>query len=231
MTIFHTRHRPNDLLITHRHTAPYATLVLSGNYLETSIDGPVECMLGTLVVHPSFHAHGNRFRNSSARTINISLPSHIIVRTYQVFTTELKEAREVFSHSPDKLVELIGSAVPQELADVPEWCRCFASALGHTDHSIAQLASEFGISAAYASRTMQRIYGMPPIALRREWRWRKALPLLLQGLASAEVAACAGFADQSHFTRICRQITGDPPARLRQKVKFVQDTAVGSAVY
>ncbi|MGO4777128.1 hypothetical protein AB4084_16750 [Lysobacter sp. 2RAB21] len=39
----------------------------------------------------------------------------------------------------------------------------------------------------------------------------------------AEVAAAAGFADQSHLHRIVVAHAGCTPMRLRQQIKYVQD--------
>ena len=230
MKTYDTWHQRHDYLPTHRHKDAYATLVLDGSYLETSVDGPVECVPGALVIHPSFHAHGNRFCHTGAHTINIALPPYTIVQTYQVWQTNVKEALEVFRHMPGRLMELIDTACPYEYEEVPAWCREFTKQLGLTTTSVSQLAIEFGLSSAYVSRMIKRIYGMPPVVLRREWRWRKALSLIIRGLAPADIAAQAGFADQSHLTRICSQVTGEPPTRLRQKVKFVQDSTFEPAL-
>ena len=58
---FETRHDASDVLRTHRHGGAYAALVLDGSHVEASADGPIECTPGTLVLHPRWHAHGNRF--------------------------------------------------------------------------------------------------------------------------------------------------------------------------
>jgi AraC family transcriptional regulator len=44
-----------------------------------------------------------------------------------------------------------------------------------------------------------------------------------------EVAAAAGFADQSHLHRIVVAHAGCTPARLRQQIKYVQDRGLAAA--
>ena len=57
---------------------------------------------------------------------------------------------------------------------------------------------------AHASRAFLRSHGMPPQLLRRELRCRRALALLAGDAPMAEVAAPAGFSDQSHLNRTLR---------------------------
>ena len=95
--------------------------------------------------------------------------------------------------------------------------------LQRTDASLESIARHAGVSAAHASRALARSHGMAPQLLRRELRWRHALALLGDYPSLAEVAAIAGFADQSHLTRTARAITGLTPTQLRQQIKSVQD--------
>lgn len=71
---YRTRHARGATLVTHRHRAPYAALVLDGDYTESSLDGPLPCRPGTLVLHPAYHAHGDRFGRLGASALNIELP-------------------------------------------------------------------------------------------------------------------------------------------------------------
>ena len=213
----------------HRHRDAYAALVLDGDYTESSLDGPLPCRPGSLILHPAFHAHGDRFGRSGASAINIELPDHAMPHLIGQFSAsawqvhDLREALEVFQHCPQRLPELLAQATPQAAAELPEWQSELLRGMDESEDDIAVLARHLGVSAEHASRALSRSHGMSPRALRREARWRRALRLLGGALPLAEVAAAAGFADQSHLHRIVVAHAGCTPARLRQQIKYVQD--------
>ena len=112
---YRTRHDRGATLATHRHREAYAALVLDGDYTETSLDGPLPCRPGTLILHPPYHAHGDRFGRSGASAINIELPeppSGQLIQTaasaWQVH--DLREALEVFQRCPQRLPELLAGS-------------------------------------------------------------------------------------------------------------------------
>lgn len=81
--------------------------------------------------------------------------------------------------------------------------------------SVRAAASEFAMSREGYSRAFRRRYGMPPQAFGIVSRLNRARGLLRSGMPPAEVAAIAGFADQSHLGRCFRRIFGVSPARYR----------------
>lgn len=219
-----TRHGGGDTLATHRHRAAYAALVVDGDYTEASLDGPVACTPGTLVLHPAFHAHGDRFGRGGARVLNLALPAHAVPRFRVLHVADLRQARRVFERHPQELDALLGEAAsPADGLALPEWQTAFVDALYAGEDDIGRIARRLGVSAAHASRALGASHGMPPRALRREARWRRALGLLHGDVALAGIAAQAGFADQSHFSRTCRMHTGTTPTALRRQIKCVQD--------
>ena len=229
---YETRHAGGDALATHRHAGAYAALVIDGGHVETSIDGPVVCEPGTLLLHPRFHAHGNRFGDRGACVANLSLPDGFVIPTATAYRIDdVREATRVFAHAAlEPLHELIATAQPLERErEGADWRTAFLQALREGDDPAGLIARRLGVSAAYASRALLRSYGMGPQALRRELRWRRALSLLSGDAPLADVAMQAGFADQSHFNRIARACSGMTPSQLRRQVKCVQDAARGIA--
>ena len=221
---YRTRHERGATLATHRHRAPYAALVLDGDYTEFSLDGPLPCRPGTLVLHPAYHAHGDRFGRLGASALNIELPDStfdLAASAWQVH--DLREASEVFARCPQRLPELLAIATPQPAAEQPDWQPALLRAMADSDDDIAVLARRLGVSAEHASRALSRSYGMSPRALRREARWRRALQLLGGAQSLAEIAAAAGFADQSHLHRVVVAHAGCTPVQLRRQIKYVQD--------
>jgi len=237
---YRTRHARGASLATHRHRHAYAALVLDGDYTESSVDGPLPCTPGTLVLHPAYHAHGDRFGRLGAQAINLDLPGFGLpgfdlssverrdpadagpgASAWRVH--DLGEAMEVFARCPQRLPELLACAAPQAALALPDWQGELLRRMADSEDEIGAIAGRLGVSAEHASRALNRSYGMSPRALRRELRWRRALQLLSADLPLAEVAAAAGFADQSHLHRIVVAHAGCTPAMLRRQIKCVQD--------
>lgn len=223
---FVTRHERRDALPTHRHRSAYAALVLDGMYVETSVDGPFECTPGTLLLHPNFHAHGNRFGRRGARVINLPLPIDGLAGTLRALrVADLGDAREVFERRPDLLATLLASASEHAPASLQSWQTVLIRELESTDAPVDLICRRLGVSAAHASRAILRSHGMSPQALRRELRCRHALSLMQGRDSLADIAAQSGFADQSHLSRTVRSCTGLPPSALRRQIKCVHEHA------
>jgi AraC family transcriptional regulator len=228
---FETRHTRGTVMPVHRHREAYAALILTGTYTEKSVDGPVRCRPGSLVLHPAFHTHTDRFGDRHVRVLNVTLPGTWSESKTQVLSVpDLEEAIDIIRHAPERLDELCRVSAPHEGTEVRGWHRAFLEALRSSDEPVGTIAHRLGVSAAHASRDLPGTFGMPPQALRRELRWRTALELLRSPLPLRDVAAESGFADQSHLTRVARAHTGFTPATLREYIKSVQDHAAAAAV-
>jgi AraC-like DNA-binding protein len=101
-------------------------------------------------------------------------------------------------------------------------CSAAASrALGHLEAhygervTIDDLARIAGVTPRHMIRSFRKATGLPPHAWLRQLRIRKARHLLETGLAPAEAAFATGFADQPHFSKAFKQLTGTTPARYR----------------
>jgi len=77
---------------------------------------------------------------------------------------------------------------------------------------LEELARLNGLSKAYAIRSFRRVVGMPPYEWLLQLRIEEAKALLQAGRAISEVALEFGFADQSHFHRRFKSVTGMTPA-------------------
>ena len=226
---YETVHEAGAALSMHRHGARYVSLVVAGSYVEVGLEGPLDCIAGVVVMHPEFHAHGDRFGRNGARTLNVELPTSSIgggVCAWHV--DDLDEAKDVFLRAPGHLPALLAGAMLLERSGLPPWQVAMADEVRDGDAGLGDIARDLGVSPEHASRALARSHGMSPRALRREARWRRALRLLESELPLAEVAVAAGFSDQSHLCRVTLVNTGSTPGRLRQRIKCVQD-APGAA--
>lgn len=79
---------------------------------------------------------------------------------------------------------------------------------------IAAIAASVGLSERQLHRRCLDAFGYGPKTLARVLRMNRALDLARAGVAFAEVAADAGYADQAHLTREVKSLTGVPPGVL-----------------
>jgi AraC-like DNA-binding protein len=81
---------------------------------------------------------------------------------------------------------------------------------------LAALAGLVGVTRFQVVRDFKRRIGLTPGAYIRLSRQKAAGRYIEQGLSLAEASAAAGFADQSHLTRVFRSIQGISPKLFQQ---------------
>ena len=121
---------------------------------------------------------------------------------------------------------LLDTALARRVADGPQpapevaWTyRQLARADGRL--AVGPLAGEVGWSRRHLAARWRRDVGMGPKAVARVLRFERALRLLREGRALADVAYDCGYADQPHLNREFRALGGGTP----REVTFVQDEA------
>jgi AraC-like DNA-binding protein len=80
--------------------------------------------------------------------------------------------------------------------------------------SAADTADALGWTTRSLHRRCVAAFGYGPAVLRRVLRFRRALVLLQNGVAPAEVAGVTGYADQPHLSREVRTFAGVAPGQL-----------------
>lgn len=90
----------------------------------------------------------------------------------------------------------------------------------------AEIAEKADVSPRHLRREFLRRYGLSPRAWRRRLRITSAMTATDQVDAPnwAAVAASAGYSDQSHMIRECRDITGMTPPQLHGVRKHMAET-------
>ena len=84
------------------------------------------------------------------------------------------------------------------------------------DIDVAELAGLVRLSPHYFSLLFRQAVGMPPHRYILQERINEAQRLLADGgMTLAELAVHLGFADQSHFSRAFRKLTGRTPGSFR----------------
>jgi AraC-like DNA-binding protein len=97
-------------------------------------------------------------------------------------------------------------------------CERLDSDLGGTI-SLQQIAAEFGLSVSHFSRAFRISTGLPPHQWLLRQRVKAAKQLMsLRDLPLSEIAVSAGFANQSHFTKVFSAQVGVSPAVWRREM-------------
>ena len=123
------------------------------------------------------------------------------------------------------LAELVGAVahMPREATkDAPQWLGRVVDML-EAEYcerlTLEDLAQEAGVHPVHLSRVFRRCAGEGIGEYVHRLRIRAACEKMLSSRMSlAEISLATGFADQSHFTRSFRRITGMSPGALRQLV-------------
>jgi len=121
-----------------------------------------------------------------------------------------------------EILSLAARACQQENRHVPGWLSRIQDKL-RTEHcrrlTLDELAREAGVHPVHLSRIFRRSVGEGIGDHIHRLRVRTACERLLDPCASlAEISFATGFADQSHFTRSFRRITGMTPGTFRSVV-------------
>jgi AraC family transcriptional regulator len=107
--------------------------------------------------------------------------------------------------------------------DLPPWLRRARETIEtrFTDElSLVGLAGELGVHPTYLARMFRKHYGWTMAERVRELRLAYAMKQLAESERPlADVAAAAGFYDQSHLNRVVKRFTGLTPAQLRMSVQ------------
>jgi AraC-like DNA-binding protein len=101
---------------------------------------------------------------------------------------------------------------PGQVRAIKEYLRANVS----RNVSLNELAALTRLSKAYVIRSFRRAVGMPPYEWLLQLRIEEARERLKQGGSISELAVELGFADQSHFHRRFKSVTGMTPAAYAQ---------------
>jgi AraC-like DNA-binding protein len=83
---------------------------------------------------------------------------------------------------------------------------------------LEQIAAEFGLSVSHFARAFRISIGLPPHQWLLHQRVKAAKQLMtVRNLPLSEIAISAGFANQSHFTRVFSGLVGVSPAAWRRE--------------
>lgn len=211
-----TRHAATDRLARHRHAEPYVAVVLAGSYLEAGDGGRVRAAAGTVIAHEPHSAHRDDFGSAGAVVLN--LPA-IAGLTGPGIVADVDAIAAAAALDVREAAALLAEQFRPAAASPGDWPDRLADALAcDPGLVISDWADAAGLDPASVSRGFARAYGVSPKRFRLESRVRRAVRGLSAWQGSlAAFAAEHGFADQAHFARTVRALTGATPLALRAK--------------
>lgn len=138
----------------------------------------------------------------------------------QAVLTKLSEA--LFVETLRRYIETSPASENNWLAGVRDQDVGRALALLHRDPSrawtVAELASEIGVSRSVLSERFTRFMGEPPMSYLTRWRLQLGAQMLASTTRSvAEIARDAGYESEASFNRAFKRVFGLPPARYRSR--------------
>jgi AraC family transcriptional regulator len=237
---------PGGKMPWHWHDLDHFYLVLQGSCTDNYGQNAGYCRPATLMFHPAGEGHATRYHDAGARTFAIhmepgwrerlrnhaevldhprefagGLPAWLAARLYSEF-------REPDAAAPLAIegltLALLAEAFRRRagLAErtPPRWLRQ-ARELLHDEFaqslSLDAIAHAVGVHPAHLAREFHRHYRRTIGEYLRDLRLEHVRRELATSNAPlAEVAASAGFFDQSHFSRVFKRHTGLTPTEFRR---------------
>jgi len=210
------RHAANQRLPRHCHDSAFATVVLSGGYLEAGDEGRRTIGAGDVMIHRGYESHLDCFSRCGAHVLILPVTNAATLPVFgqvadpdQLVRIAQRSPQDAWAALADGL--LVGDRRHQDWPDVlAEQLRCQPAL------SLRQWAEESGLRSETVSRGFQLAYGSSPKSFRANARARAALDHI-RGTAMpfADIAAKLGFADQAHMSRAVAALTGRVPRAWR----------------
>lgn len=240
------RHSVGKAVPTHQHEASYLTLLLEGAYEERGDDFQIRYEPYTLVFHSAGTVHEDEMFGS-CKFFAVDLlprwdraiedlggaPAHVFelhggdpiwlaLRLYREFLSRGDAAEETVEALVYELCALIahqntdGPLEPVWLTQVDEIiAERFSASI-----DIAAIAAGIGVHPSHLCRAFRRFRGHTVTdALLGARVQHVARRLVDSDEPLSAIASDAGFADQSHMTRVFKRLTGYPPGDHRRKIR------------
>ena len=237
VSLSETLHEPGSRLPPHAHPTYSLCFVRRGGFRERWRTGAAEHGAGDVIFRAAGDEHENVFRSEGARCFNVAFGPRLmdglavgtareVLGGRRVGAILARLSREVSAREPSPLVaqglvlQALGEAFQRSAPGGGRWLervRNEIDARFERPLSVTGLAAEAGVHPAHLSRAFHRRFGSTLLAYIRRARVRAAADLLRgSGLTLADVATGTGFADQSHLTRVFKEVTGVTPGRYRR---------------
>jgi AraC family transcriptional regulator len=247
LVLVESTHAAGSRLPRHSHEHAYFCLNLGGDYTEAYGRRRRECHEGMLVFHPPGECHAEEHHGAVA-SLNVELDGAWLGRIAELVAPldqpaefrgdEIAEAgaqlvRELRRDDRDSALAIEGltfeilaaSARRERTVDrrAPRWLRDARDLLDVQGDvvSLRAMAAQAGVHPVHFAATFRRFLGCSLGEYQRRRRFEHARARLAdRTMTLAEIAADAGFADQSHLTRTFKRFSGMTPSEYRTFLGF-----------
>jgi AraC family transcriptional regulator len=246
LSLAEVHYAPGFAMGVHSHPQAYLSIALGGAYTE-QLDGARRvCEEGTVVLRPAGEPHASRFHDRPSRCLRVRLAEEWLARLPQALlpgrsiVATSGKARSLgaqlhgefldLGFAADLAIEGLTLALLAELVRPPQtrergapaWLRPVLDRIHAEFRSslrLVDLAGTAGVHPVHLARVFRRWHGTTVAAYVRRLRFEDSLHQLRSlDRPLAEIARAAGFADQSHFSRAFRRMTGSTPKRYRDRL-------------
>jgi AraC family transcriptional regulator len=242
-----SRYPPHLRIPRHTHESPFLYFVLHGSSTEGCRNRTRSVRALGTVFHPAGEAHANHWHEAGGHLLHVEVGRDALSRlqTYPLdlgqpietdggvsawlasrLHRELSRTDAASGLAPEGLAfellaELFRSRETIDPRRPPGWQQIVRDLLHdqfQEDLSLEEIASAAGVHPAHLARVFRSHHGCSIGDYLRSLRIEFACQQLSSTHAAlVDVALAAGFADQSHFTRCFKQVTGLTPGQFRRR--------------
>jgi AraC family transcriptional regulator len=231
----------------HAHERAFFSFLLAGSYQERHGGRDVSLLPPGGMFRSPAVCHRDEIGRDGARFFNVELEPNWIERLHdhaalpaagvefkggELSWLGLRLYRELAARDEGSsliieglVLELLGTLLRrQETAETryPGWLRQVTDRL-HAEYAgrlkVSDLAATAGVHPVHLARVFRRFHGTSPGEYVQKLRVQAVCSELARPVTSlAEAALAAGFADQSHCTRVFKKLIGTTPAAFRTRL-------------
>ena len=244
-TLFENVYVPGLKMPRHVHEAAAFCIVLQGAYTEQHDFKTRTCQPSSVIFHPPDEAHAVQFHQASVRIFRLEAKPHWLARVREHTTAldapaefhgglaaqltlrlyrEFHEMDEAAPLAMEGLAfEILAQAARSQTRHIepqpPHWllqARDLLHAHFSESLTLASIAQTVGVHPVYLAREFRKHFRCTIGEYMRRLRIECACREIAQtDMPLIEIAAAAGFYDQSHFSRTFKRLTGLTPAAYR----------------
>ncbi len=230
---------PGVFMPPHSHSTAQFSTLLAGHSQQSTPSSSMEQRQGVAEYKPIDFNHSNRIGPQGAilLSININANNDAFLSEFGKTNWHLSRMRHAeqmwktlcsalfhpFDSSHSDLETMViglledANVKTMPVKTAPNWLRLAEQALMESDMSIAEIAKSVGVHRVHLCRAFQGHFGQSVSYYRQRLTLQRGVTALIHGQKSiGEAGYHAGFADQSHFSRVLKHHFGITPRQLKQ---------------